>query len=99
MHFSPQGESAIKALGLRQRNPETLRWTAQHSQSNHGLGVLLRGKSGELLDGRAFKALHDAFGARIECDSINTKRRVENALVTVALGLDDAITIADVGAQ
>lgn len=99
MHFSPQGESAIKALGLRQRNPETLRWTTQHSQSNYGIGVILRGKSGDLLDGRTFKALHDAFGAWIECDSADTKRRVENSLVTAVLGLDDAITIADGSAK
>ena len=99
MHFSPQGESAIKALGLRQRNPETLRWTTQHNQSNHGIGVILRGKSGDLLDGRTFKVSHDAFGAWIECDCADTKRRVDNALVTVVLGVDDAITITDGSAQ
>jgi len=35
-----------------------------------------------------------AFGAWIECDSAETKRRCENALVTAATGLDDAIKVA-----
>mgnify|MGYP001549479633 CR=1 FL=1 len=93
LHFPPQGIDAIKALGLRQTNPETLRWTTQHSSSSHGIGVLLRGKSGEILDGRSFAAMHKGFGAWIECDSTETKRRVANALVTAATGLDDAIKV------
>jgi hypothetical protein len=78
--FPAAGIEAIKALGLRQKNPETLRLTTQHSASNYGAGVLLRGKSGEVLDGRSFAAMHKGFGAWIECDSANTKRRVGNAL-------------------
>lgn len=93
LHFSPQGEAGIRAMGLRQRNPETLRWSTNHSQSHYGTGVLLRGKSGELMDGRSFAVMAHLFGARIECDSAETKRRVENALVTAATGLDDLIFI------
>ena len=93
LHFPASGIEAIKALGLRQGSPETLRLTTQHSMSSHGIGVLLRGKSGEILDGRTFEALQ-AFGAWIECDSAETKRRVENALVTVATGLDDRVKVS-----
>jgi hypothetical protein len=78
--FPPAGIEAIKALGLRQKNPETLRLTTQHGASNYGTGVMLRGKSGEILDGRSFEAMHKNFGAWIECDSADTKRRVGNAL-------------------
>jgi urocanate hydratase len=93
--FPPAGIEAIKSLGLRQINPETLRWTTDHPASHYGTGVLLRGKSGEILDGKSFAAMHHAFGAWIECDSANTKRRCENALVTAATELDDAIKIAE----
>ena len=93
LHFSADGLEQIKALGLRQINPETLRLTTQHSMSSHGIGVLLRGKSGEILDGRTFEALQ-AFGAWIECDSPETKLRVENALVTVATGLDERVKVS-----
>lgn len=93
LHFSPQGEASIKAMGLRQRNPETLRWTTNHPQSHYGTGVLLRGKSGDLLDGKSFAVMAHLFGARIECDTPETKRRVENALVTAATGLDDLIFV------
>lgn len=94
LHLSAEGALAIKAMGLRQVNPETLRWTTDHPASHYGTGVLLRGKSGELLDGRSFAAMATAFGAWIECDSGETKRRVENALVTAATQLDDRIIIA-----
>lgn len=93
LHFPDSGIEAIKALGLRQGNPETLRWTTDHSCSSHGIGVLLRGKSGEILDGRSFQAMHTAFGAWIEVDSERTKQRVENSLVTAVTGLDDQIKI------
>ena len=92
--FPASGIEAIKALGLRQGSPETLRLVTQHPMSSHGIGVLLRGKSGEILDGRTFEALQ-AFGAWIECDSPETKLRVENALVTVATGLDDRVKVAE----
>lgn len=95
LHFPPEAIDAIKALGLRQINPETLRWTADHPGSNYGIGVLLRGKSGEIMDGCAFEAMVKNFGAWIECDSADTKRRVENALVTAATGLDVAIRVSN----
>lgn len=91
--FPAEAIAEIKAMGLRQINPETLRWTTAHMMSHYGTGVILRGKSGELLDGRSFAAIHEAFGAWIECDSAETKQRCENALVTAATGLDDAIKV------
>jgi hypothetical protein len=94
LRFPQAGIDAIKAMGLRQINPETLRWTTDHPASHYGTGVLLRGKSGEILDGHNFEVMHTSFGAWIECDSADTKRRVENALVTAASGLDDAIKVA-----
>ncbi len=93
--FPSGGIEAIKALGLRQINPETLRWTTGHPDSHYGTGVLLRGKSGAILDGRSFLAMHTGFGAWIEVDSADTKRRVENALVTAASGMDDQIKVVD----
>lgn len=89
--FPVEAIAAISKMGLRQRSPETLRLTTDHPGSHYGIGVLLRGKSGEILDGRSFAAMHHAFGAWIETDSAETKRKVENALVTAASGLDDAI--------
>ena len=95
LHFPAAGADAIKALGLRQANPETLRLVVDHPASSYGIGVLLRGKSGEILDGHSFATLNESFGAWIECDSAETKRRVERALATAATGLDDAIKVAD----
>lgn len=95
LHFPAVSIEAIKALGLRQMTPETLRWTTDHAASSNGIGVLLRGKSGEILDGRSFQAMHNGFGAWVECDSADTKRRCENALVTAVTGLDDQIKVCD----
>lgn len=94
LFFPPESIVAIKEIGLRQMNPETLRWTADHPQSSYGIGVLLRGKSGEILDGRSFQAMAKAFGAWIECDAEETASRVRRALVTAAMGLDDAVIVA-----
>ena len=91
LHFPEQSIAAIRAMGLRQTNSETLRLVTDHPASSYGIGVLLRGKSGEILDGRSFHALNQAFGAWIECDSDKTAQRVRNALVTAATGLDDAV--------
>jgi len=91
--FPPKAIEGIEALGLRQRNPETLRWTTDHSASHYGTGVLLRGNTGDILDGRTFAVMCKHFGAWIECDSARTKQRVENALVTAATELDDQVKI------
>jgi hypothetical protein len=95
LHFPAAAIERIKALGLRQINPETLRWTVDHPASSYGIGVLLRGKSGEILDGRTFAVMCEHFGAWIECASADTKRRVENALVTGATGMDDRVKVVD----
>lgn len=93
LQFPPESVAALKRMGLSQRATETLRLVTDHPASNYGIGVLLRGKSGDILDGRSFAAMTNAFGAWIECDSSDTKRRVENALVTAATGLDDAVKV------
>lgn len=93
LHIPPEGLDAIKALGLRQASPETLRLVVDHPDSSHGIGVLLRGKSGDPLGGRDFAAQHQSFGAWIECDSLRTKQRVEMALVTAATGLSDQVKV------
>lgn len=93
LHFPTEAIRAIDQMGLRQRNPERLRWTTEHPASHYHTGVILRGNSGDMLDGQGFAGLHEAFGAWIECDSADTKRKVQNALVTVATELDDAIKI------
>lgn len=94
LHIPEQSIATIKAMGLRQITPETLRLVTDHPASSYGIGVLLRGKSGQILDGAQFAKLHRAFGAWIECDSERTKQRVENALVTAATELDDQIKVA-----
>lgn len=94
LHIPAAGMAAIKALGLRQASPETLRLVTDHPDSSYGIGVLLRGKSGDVMGGREFAALHQSFGAWIECDSPRTKQRLELALVTAATGLDDQIKVA-----
>ncbi|MDW0819992.1 hypothetical protein P2I54_14165 [Mannheimia haemolytica] len=78
----------------RQMSPETLRWTADHPSSSYGMGALLRGKSGEILDGKSFAAMVHAFGAWIETDSEDTSRRVHNALVTAATGTEESVKVA-----
>jgi hypothetical protein len=93
LHFPAASIAAIKTMGLRQINPEVLRLVTDHPASSYGIGVILRGKSGMILDGRQFAQLHRAFGAWIECDSADTKRRIENALVTAATELDHAIRV------
>lgn len=93
LHFPAESIDAIKSLGLRQINPETLRLVTDHSAAAH-MGVILRGKSGEVLDGCAFQALHTRYGAWIVCDSAATKGRVERALATCVTGLADQITVA-----
>ncbi len=96
LRFPSAAIEGIKALGLRQINPETLRWTTDHPDSHYGVGVLLRGKSGEILDGRTFSVMCEHFGAWIECDSENTKRRVGLAL---ASGVDDRVIVKPNKAQ
>lgn len=95
LHFPASAIEAIKGMGLRQRNPETLRWTADHPGSSYGLGMVLRGKSGEVLSGSDFAAMVYSFGAWIEVDSEDAARRVRNALVTVATGTDGAVRVVD----
>ena len=93
LYFPDESIAAIKRMGLRQMPQETLRWTAEHPASNYGLGVLLRGKSGEILDGKTFAAMVHAFGAWIETDSEDTSRRVHNALVTAASGTEKSVKV------
>jgi hypothetical protein len=75
--FPAEVIDSLKRQGLRQRSPERLRWTDQHLASGYGNGVLLRGKSSDVLDGFQFRALRNAFGAWIETDN---KERVACAL-------------------
>ena len=96
MHFPENSIAAIRDMGMRQMNPETLRWTANHPNSSYGIGVILRGKSGLVLDGKTFEGLHKAFGAWIEVDSEETKRKVQNSLVTAVTQLDDQIKVVEV---
>jgi hypothetical protein len=67
--FSPAAIDSLRASGLRQRNPERLRWTDEHLVSRYGGGVLLRVKFGDILDGAQFRALCDALGVAIETDN------------------------------
>lgn len=91
LYFPDESIAAIKRMGLRQMSPETLRWTTDHPSSSYGLGVILRGKSGDILDGRSFAAMVHAFGAWIETDSDDTSRRVHHALVTAATGAANSV--------
>jgi len=93
LHFPTASIVAIVAMGLTQRNPETLRWTTDHPASSYGLGTILRGKTGVVLCGRDFAALNANFGAWVECDCADTKRRVENALCTAAINLDHEVRL------
>ena len=92
--FPPESIEAIQSIGLRQRSPEVIRWTTEHPASSYGQGVLLRGKSGEILDGKTFAILAEEFGAWIEVDSERTKNRVMGALATAATPrLDERIVV------
>jgi hypothetical protein len=96
LHFPTAAIEGIKALGLRQINPETLRWTTDHHESHYGMGVILRGKSGVILDGRTFAVMSQHFGAWIEVDSAATKKKCELAMCSIAVeGLSDRIIVTD----
>jgi hypothetical protein len=68
--FSQAAIDSLRASGLRQRNPERLWWTNEHSASQYGSGVLLRGKFGDIFDGAQFRELRDALGVVIETDNL-----------------------------
>ena len=95
LYFPESSLDAIREMGLRQMSPETLRWTDDHPSSNYGLGVLLRGKSGEILDGKSFLAMVKGFNAWIEVDSEDTARRVHNALVTAQTQTDSSVKVVN----
>lgn len=67
---------------------EKLRWTDQHPASHYGLGVILRGHGGDILDGAGFRALARA-GAKITCSDDRERRRVAGALAWKLLDLPD----------
>jgi hypothetical protein len=75
--FSQAAIDRLRASGSRQRNPERLWWTNEHSASQYENGVLLRGKFGDIFDGAQFRELRDAFGVVIETDNLE---RVAQAL-------------------
>lgn len=91
--FPAEAIAHIEAQGLRQRNPETLRWTDKHPASHYRAGVVLRGNSGDILSGNAFSQLHTLFGAWIEVDSEDTKRLISNAMALGVAGLIDQIKV------
>ncbi|QQJ90674.1 hypothetical protein JFJ84_03505 [Histophilus somni] len=94
LYFPDESIATIKRMGLRQMSPETLRWTADHPSSSYGMGALLRGKSGEILDGKCFAALVPAFGAWIDIDIADTTRRFNISIVTAATGSDESFKVA-----
>lgn len=61
-----------------------LRWTAHHSSSHYGLGVLLDQRN-QVFDGVMFRHLRDATGAWLEADDLERAR--------AALGLPEGETI------
>lgn len=67
---------------------EKLRWTDKHPASHYGLGVVLRGHGGRILDGVNFKLLAVA-GAKIICSDDRERRRVAGALAWPALGFPE----------
>ena len=97
--FPPGAVDEIRAMGLRHSGAEKLRLVMDHPGSHHGLGVLLRGKSGDLLDGATLAVLRARWGAWIEVDDARVQAHVRRALATAPLGLDDAVIIADVGVE
>lgn len=80
-------------MGLRQPNPETLRFKS--FSAGNGLHVTLigRGKSSDILDAKTFHALVSNFGAWIECDSEKSKRLVQTAIPAMGMGLYKFIKI------
>jgi hypothetical protein len=90
--FPAEVIEGLKQQGLRQRSPERLRWTDQHSASSCSNGVLLRAKSSDVLDGFQFRALRNAFGAWIETDN---KERVARALGVPCLDKSNELGIKE----
>lgn len=89
--FTNEAIARIAENGLTQRNPERIRWTDQHAESKHGIGVLLRGKTSNKLTGEHFKILHTQYGAWLEVSNDVECRRVASALCWPALGIEDAV--------
>jgi len=94
LHFPAESIAKITAMGLRQASPETLRLVTDHPASRYGIGVILRGKSGQQLSGRQFAPLVRTFGAWIECDSEQTAQRVRKAMAIPWTDMDDFIRVA-----
>lgn len=73
-------------LHIPGERPRALRWTTAHPASSYGGGVLLFGKSSELLDGATFRALRDGRGARLETDRPDRARRALALMQDESLG-------------
>ncbi|MBI5815903.1 MAG: hypothetical protein HZB29_09870 [Nitrospinae bacterium] len=96
LRFPADSLAAIARMGLRQKSPETLRWTADHPDSSYGIGIILRGKSGDRLGGKEFAVMRQRWGAWIEVDSAETKRRAANALYLALTDTpEDAIRVVE----
>lgn len=63
----PKMVAFAKTKGINLKPCEKLRWTDQHP-TRPGIGVLLRGKSSEILTEGDYRWLHDFFDATIETD-------------------------------
>jgi hypothetical protein len=92
--FPAESVKRISMLGFRQSQNETLMWTNRHPLSNYGQGVLLRGKSGQILEPYGFKNLVEQFGAWIECDSAIAVERVKRALLSEICGTCEKIIVS-----
>lgn len=68
-----------------------LRWTDQSSASSHGLGVLMRRRSSQVIDGAYFAQMVREEGARIVCTDEHEARRCAGALGFAALGLPESV--------
>ena len=68
-------------LHIPGERPRALRWNVKHARSSYGRGVLLFGKSSEILDGAMFRALRDGRGAWLQT---NRPDRARSALALSA---------------
>ena len=73
---------------------EALEWTTEHPLSSYNLGVILMA-NGEVLSGADFSELVKVGQGRIECDSLETRKKVIAALGIAVMESAKMVRVAE----
>lgn len=96
LYFPTESIADIRQFYSNQTSSETLRWTTHHPLSSYCQGVMIRGKSREVLDGMSFTIMVRFLNAWIETDSEEISSKVRSAIVTeVTTGTVESIKVTN----